>query len=172
MTFNRRALLRNGAGISRARLSVFCLCFLLLTGSAGCADAGNKPQKLAALEFTIKRADGETAGIRAEVARTGAERETGLMFRRSLADGEGMLFVFERDQMLSFWMKNTLIPLSIAYIAYNGRILEIHDMKPQDLTPIRSGRSARYALEVPQGWFEKAGIRPGDTLVLSPLEEN
>jgi uncharacterized membrane protein (UPF0127 family) len=143
---------------------------LLLTGSAGCADAGNKPRKLAALEFTIKRADGETAGIRAEVARTVAERETGLMYRRSLADGEGMLFVFERDQMLSFWMKNTLIPLSIAYIAYNGRILEIHDMKPQDLTPVRSGRSVRYALEVPQGWFTRAGIRPGDTFVLSPLE--
>jgi uncharacterized membrane protein (UPF0127 family) len=82
-----------------------------------------------------------------------------------------MLFVFERDQMLSFWMKDTLIPLSIAYIAYNGRVLEIHDMKPRDLTSVRSGRSARYALEAPQGWFERAGIRPGDTLVLAPLEE-
>jgi uncharacterized membrane protein (UPF0127 family) len=142
---------------------------LLLSGGAGCAAAGNRPRKLAALELTIERADGETAGILAEIARTAAERETGLMFRRSLADGEGMLFVFERDEMLSFWMKNTLIPLSIAYLSYNGRILEIHDMKPRDLTPVRSGRSARYALEVPQGWFDRAGVKPGDTLVLSPL---
>jgi uncharacterized membrane protein (UPF0127 family) len=170
VTFNGQALSRHGAGIRRARPGSYCLCVLLLTVSAGCAAAENRPQKLAALKFTIERADGETAGILAEVARTDAERETGLMFRHSLADGEGMLFVFEKDQMLSFWMKNTLIPLSIAYIAYNGRILEIHDMKPQDLSPVRSGRSARYALEVPQGWFERAGIRPGDTLLLSPLE--
>jgi uncharacterized membrane protein (UPF0127 family) len=147
----------------------FCLCAFLVTGGSGCADPGKRPQKLAALELTIERADGETAVILAEVARTAAERETGLMFRRSLAEGEGMLFVFERDQTLSFWMKNTLIPLSIAYISYNGRILEIHDMEPQNLTPVRSGRSARYALEVPRGWFERTGVKPGDTLALSPL---
>jgi uncharacterized membrane protein (UPF0127 family) len=108
--------------------------------------------------------------VLAEIARSDAERETGLMFRESLADGEGMLFVFEKDQTLSFWMKDTLVPLSIAYISYNGRILEIHDMKPRDLAPVRSSRSARYALEVPQGWFGRAGIKPGDTLVLAPLE--
>jgi uncharacterized membrane protein (UPF0127 family) len=151
---------------------VFCLCVFLLTSGAGCADAENRPQKLTALELTIERADGETAGILAEIARTAAEQKTGLMFRRSLADGAGMLFVFEKDEMLSFWMKNTFIPLSIAYISYSGRILEIHDMKPRDLTPVRSSRSARYALEVPQGWFEKAGVKPGDTLILSPLMEN
>ncbi|MDR1353788.1 MAG: DUF192 domain-containing protein [Treponema sp.] len=150
---------------------VFCLCFLLLAGSPGCAARGNRPQKLPALDLVIERADGGTTAIAAEIARSGAERETGLMFRESLADGEGMLFVFERDQMLSFWMKDTLIPLSIAYIAYNGRLLEIHDMRPRDLTSVPSGRSARYALEVPQGWFERAGIRIGDTLVLAPLEE-
>jgi uncharacterized membrane protein (UPF0127 family) len=124
------------------------------------------------VELTVRRADGETAVILAEIARTAAERETGLMFRESLADGEGMLFVFERDEALSFWMKNTLIPLSIAYISYNGRILEIHDMRPRDLTPVRSGRSARYALEVPQGWFGRAGIQPDDVLDLSPLKED
>jgi uncharacterized membrane protein (UPF0127 family) len=145
---------------------------LLLTLSPGCAARGNKPQKLPALPLTIERAGGGAAVVVAEIARGGAERETGLMFRESLADGEGMLFVFERDQMLSFWMKDTFIPLSIAYIAYNGRLLEIHDMKPRDTTPVRSGRSARYALEVPQGWFERAGIKAGDTLVLAPLEEN
>jgi uncharacterized membrane protein (UPF0127 family) len=77
-----------------------------------------------------------------------------------------MLFVFERDQILSFWMKDTLIPLSIAYISHGGQILEIHDMKPLNQTPIYSSRSARYALEVPQGWFTKAGINLGDSLLL------
>jgi uncharacterized membrane protein (UPF0127 family) len=156
-----------------ARLGIFSLCLLLLGGSPACAAGGGRPQKkLAALELSIERADGGTAGVLAEIARSGAERETGLMFRESLADGEGMLFVFEKDQMLSFWMKNTLIPLSIAYISYSGRILEIHDMEPRSLAPVRSGRSARYALEVPRGWFERAGIGIGDTLALSPLEEN
>jgi uncharacterized membrane protein (UPF0127 family) len=63
-------------------------------------------------------------------------------------------------------MKNTLIPLSIAFISHEGRILEIHEMKPQDLRPIHSSRSARYALEVPQGWFARAGISIGDYLLL------
>jgi uncharacterized membrane protein (UPF0127 family) len=144
---------------------------LLLAGNSGCAAVENKPQKLAAMELGIRRSDGKIAAVLAEIARTGTERETGLMFRESLADGEGMLFVFERDEMLSFWMKNTLIPLSIAYISYNGRILEIHDMKPRDLSPVRSSRSARYALEVPRGWFERAGVKPGDILDLSPLEK-
>ena len=73
----------------------------------------------------------------------------------------------DRDEMMSFWMKNTLVPLSIAYIAQDGRILEIHDMQPEDLTPVRSSRSARYALEVPQGWYDRAGIAPGDRLDVS-----
>jgi uncharacterized membrane protein (UPF0127 family) len=87
------------------------------------------------------------------------------MWRRSLAEGEGMLFVFDRDQILSFWMKNTIIPLSIAYIAADGRILEIHDMEPRNLSPVQSGRSARYALEVNRGWFTRMGITAGDVLI-------
>jgi uncharacterized membrane protein (UPF0127 family) len=154
--------------------SLWCLCglWLVLTGGVGCVaqeskSRENKPQKkLAVVEFTIERAADAPVPVLAEIARTEAERETGLMFRKSLADGEGMLFVFEKDQMLSFWMKNTLLPLSIAYIGYNGRILEIHDMKPRDLTPIHSSRSARYALEVPQGWFERVNITTGDVFVI------
>jgi len=80
-----------------------------------------------------------------------------------------MLFIFERDEILSFWMKNTLIPLSIAYISSDGWILEIHNMEPHNLNPIRSGRSARYALEVPQGWFGRVGITAGCRLELRGL---
>jgi uncharacterized membrane protein (UPF0127 family) len=91
------------------------------------------------------------------------------MFRRELAAGAGMLFIFEDDQVRSFWMKNTFIPLSIAYILYDGTIVDIRDMRPGDLSPVHSSRSARYALEVPQGWFASAGIRPGDRLDLETL---
>jgi uncharacterized membrane protein (UPF0127 family) len=73
-----------------------------------------------------------------------------------------MLFIFDRDQVLSFWMKNTLIPLSIAFIASDGRILQIKDMEPLSLSTVNSDRSVRYALEVPRGWFSRAGIAIGD----------
>jgi uncharacterized membrane protein (UPF0127 family) len=105
-----------------------------------------------------------------ELARTDAERARGLMNRKTLEEGGGMFFIFDRDQILSFWMKNTLIPLSIAFISKEGRILEIRDMLPLDETPVRSGRSARYALEVPRGWFGRAGIKTGDTVTLNGIE--
>jgi uncharacterized membrane protein (UPF0127 family) len=117
-------------------------------------------------DLSIRRAEGPPVPIRVELARTTAEKNRGLMHRKSLADGKGMLFVFDRDEILSFWMKDTLIPLSIAFIARDGRILEIRDMRPLDTTTVRSSRSARYALEAPQGWFGRAGIAPGDSLLL------
>jgi uncharacterized membrane protein (UPF0127 family) len=104
----------------------------------------------------------------AEVARTDGQRQRGLMFRKEVKDGEGMLFVFERDQILSFWMKNTFVPLSIAYISRDGVILEIRDLEPENLRPVVSSRSCRYALEVPRGWFNRAGLGPGDRLVSFP----
>ena len=91
------------------------------------------------------------------------------MYRRKLPEGKGMLFVFERDQILSFWMKNTFIPLSIAFIASDGRIINIRDMEPQSLSAVKSSRSVRYALEVPQGWFIRQGIREGDRIILGSL---
>jgi uncharacterized membrane protein (UPF0127 family) len=104
-----------------------------------------------------------------EIAATEDQRAQGLMHRRELPDGSGMLFVFDRDQIMSFWMKNTLIPLSIAFIASDGRVIEIKDMQAQSTRTVNSSRSVRYALEVPQGWFNRAGIGPGDTLDLSGL---
>jgi uncharacterized membrane protein (UPF0127 family) len=141
------------------------VCFLLwaFLAAADCAASG---PRLEVRELTIRTARGGAVGVSAEIAVTDEERAWGLMNRRRLDDGKGMLFVFNRDDILSFWMKDTLIPLSIAFISYNGRILEIRDMKPRDLTPIRSSRHARYALEVPQGWFGRAGIEAGDTIEL------
>ncbi|MDL2321275.1 DUF192 domain-containing protein [Desulfosarcina sp. OttesenSCG-928-B08] len=99
--------------------------------------------------------------IQVEVAITPEDRARGLMHRNVLAEDAGMLFVFEKDQILSFWMKDTQIPLSIAFIAADGRILEIRDMEPESRELILSSAPARYALEMNQGWFEKNGIVPG-----------
>jgi len=124
-------------------------------------------QKLKFQEIPIERDGQVVAVVKSEIARTEEERARGLMFRQNLPDGEGMLFIFEMDQVLSFWMKNTYIPLSIAYIAYDGRIIDIKDMYPHDETPVRSSRSVRYALEVPQNWFSRAGIREGDIVKIT-----
>ncbi len=112
-----------------------------------------------------------SAQVKAEVAMTEIERARGLMYRNSLKDGEGMLFVFDRDQKVSFWMKNTKIPLSIAYIIADGTIIQILDLVPYSEEPRPSERSIRYALEVPQGWFTRAGIKVGDKVVIPPLDQ-
>ncbi len=107
-----------------------------------------------------------------ELARTPEEREQGLMFRQSLGADAGMLFVFDESAIRSFWMKNTTIPLSIAYIDATGRILEIHDMEPLSLEPVRSRYPARYALEVNRGRFVEVGIAPGSVVDLTVLPRN
>jgi uncharacterized membrane protein (UPF0127 family) len=119
--------------------------------------------------INIATLSGTEVPIEAELAKTAREKQTGLMFRKELEDGKGMLFVFENDEVQSFWMKNTLIPLSIAFILYDGTILEIKDLYPQDLSAVHSSRSVRYALEAPRGWFARAGVAAGDRLDLSGL---
>ena len=116
--------------------------------------------------LTLKRADGSTVSVRAEMARTDAERSRGFMKRKRIPDGTGMLFVFAKDEVLSFWMMNTPHPLSIAYIDSSGRIRNIYDMTPFSLAPGKSTVSVRYALEVPRGWFDRVNIKVGDTLAL------
>jgi uncharacterized membrane protein (UPF0127 family) len=109
------------------------------------------------------------ATVQAEVADEIDERTIGLMGRERLADGKGMLFVFRDPQPLGFWMRDTLVPLSIAYINGAGVIREVHDMQPLDETPARSAfRDLVYALEVPQGWFQKNKILPGDRILGLP----
>lgn len=96
-----------------------------------------------------------------ELAITPESRARGLMHRDSLPENQGMLFVFEESSPRSFWMKNTVIPLSIAYIREDWVILEIYAMEPESLEPVRSRNPARYALEVNEGFFEEHGIEPG-----------
>jgi uncharacterized membrane protein (UPF0127 family) len=117
-------------------------------------------------DIAITKADGNVVMVRAEIARSEAERSRGFMERKKIPDGTGMLFLFERDQILHFWMKNTPTALSIAYIDYKGVIREIYDMKPFNLQSVSSNVSVRYALEVPQGWFTRVGIAAGDTVAV------
>jgi uncharacterized membrane protein (UPF0127 family) len=156
-------------------LAFFALCVFVLGTGVNCGASGkNKEEEIRfeKREFALEKAGGELIPVSVELARTDTERARGLMYRTSLPDGEGMLFVFEREQLLSFWMKNTLIPLSIAFIRTDGRIVEIHDMKARDVTSVNSSRSVRYALEVPQGWFTRAGIKAGDYLRLGDFFKN
>jgi uncharacterized membrane protein (UPF0127 family) len=99
--------------------------------------------------------------IQAEVANTTATRSQGLMRRKSMAQGTGMLFHFDESAGHCMWMKNTLIPLSVAFIDERGQIVSIADMQPLDETTHCAPRPVRYALEMNQGWFGKRGIGPG-----------
>lgn len=108
-----------------------------------------------------------TAGfhvIQAEVANTEDTRRIGLMFRKSLPDNQGMLFVFNTPDVQCFWMRNTLVPLSAAFIANDGTIVNIEDMAPLTETPHCSTRPVRYVLEMAQGWFQSHGIQPGQSI--------
>ena len=97
-----------------------------------------------------------------EIARTARQMATGMMFRKTMADTEGMIFVFPVPQRASFYMRNTTVPLSCAYIDTQGVIREIHDMKPFDETPIPSkSDQIRFCLEVPQGWFQRHNVPAG-----------
>src|SRR5215213_3589027 len=116
--------------------------------------------------LTIVNSSGERVPVHVEIADTPEERQTGLMGRSALAEEAGMLFVFEQEQILAFWMKDTLIPLSIAYIDAEGRIVDIQDMQPLDETDHLSAEPAQYALEVNQGFFEGRGVMVGDIVEL------
>ena len=101
-----------------------------------------------------------------EIAETDKEKRTGLMYRKSLDADSGMLFIFENDRKLSFWMENTYVPLSIAFISSDGVIKEIRDMTPLSLEPVVSKNFVRYALEVNKGYFQEKQILEGDKVIL------
>lgn len=103
--------------------------------------------------------------VRAEIANTPQSRERGLMGRARLCAGCGMLFVFEKADRYAFWMKNTPLPLSIAFIASDGRILNTAEMQPNTTDPHPSQGDALYALEMDRNWFARHGIKPGDKVL-------
>ena len=101
-----------------------------------------------------------------ELAATPEQRRQGLMFRERLGEREGMLFVFEEEQPVSFWMRDTPLPLSIAFIDARGVIVHVADMVPYSEAPVPSRYPVRYALEVNKGALERAGIEVGDLVEL------
>ncbi len=107
--------------------------------------------------------------VRAEMAISDEERSRGLMFREKLGQNEGMVFRFANNGKACMWMKNTLLPLSVAFIAEDGTIINIEDMAPQTLDPHCAKQAARYALEMNRGWFSKRNIKPG--MVISGLPQ-
>jgi len=102
--------------------------------------------------------------IRAEVAYTFETRAQGLMFRKHLGSNEGMFFVFPQSEPYCMWMKNTLIPLSVAFVDEKGKIVSISEMQPQTETSHCAAAPVKFALEMPAGWFAKKGIKSGTTI--------
>lgn len=138
---------------------------LALVGAAAmaCAEAVPKPIAAPATMPVVELGAGMYR-IEAEVAHTFSARQTGLMNRRSMAMQRGMVFVFPDDAIHCMWMKNTYLPLSVAFLDRNGRILNIADMQPQTEDSHCAAGAARYALEMNQGWFRERGVKAGDTL--------
>lgn len=108
--------------------------------------------------------------IDAQVAQTPEQRATGLMHRQQMPQHEGMLFIFDQPSVQCFWMKDTLLPLSIAFVADDGTVVNLDEMKPQTLDSHCSGKPVRYVLEMNRGWFAKKGIKPGFRLAGKPFE--
>ena len=108
--------------------------------------------------------------IDAQVAASSATRATGLMHRRDMPQTEGMLFVFEQPTVQCFWMKNTLLPLTAAFVEDDGTIVNLADMKPQTTESHCSAKPVRYVLEMNQGWFGKKGLKAGFKLGGTPFD--
>ena len=140
--------------IMNAMTKLLAILILAMTGAVAVAQ-----QALPEIALSIKGHK-----LTAEVAATDNSRTTGLMQRRMMPENRGMLFVFAYAQPQSFWMMNTYIPLSIAYVDEQGVIVHITDMKPLTTDPHPSAKPAKYALEMNQGWFAKRGIKAGATI--------
>lgn len=110
--------------------------------------------------------------IDAQVALTPEQRQTGLMLRKEMPQHEGMIFVFEQAAQQCFWMKNTLLPLTAAFVADDGTIVNMADMKPQTTDAHCSAQPVRYVLEMNKGWFARKGIKAGSKLGGTLFEAN
>jgi len=133
---------------------------------SGCVLAQDGPQ----LTLQRVRLSAGMHQIDAQVAQTPEQRQIGLMFRREMPQHEGMLFVFEQPATQCFWMKNTLLPLTAAFVADDGTIVNLADMKPQTTDSHCSTQPVRYVLEMNQGWFGKKNFKAGVKLAGKPFD--
>jgi uncharacterized membrane protein (UPF0127 family) len=140
--------------------------FLVLAAAlAACAAFAQEPQ----MNLPRVKLNAGMHVIDAQVASTPDQRMTGLMHRKEMPQHEGMLFVFEYPAQQCFWMKDTLLPLAVAFVADDGTIVNIDEMKPQTLDAHCSAKPVRYVLEMNKGWFAKKGIKPGAKLEGAPF---
>ncbi|MBS7807629.1 DUF192 domain-containing protein [Variovorax sp. PCZ-1] len=139
---------------SQIRLALIACAFSLCSPSIWAQEEPQMNLKRVVLGAGMHRID-------AQVAITPEQRQIGLMWRKTMPAHEGMLFVFEQPNQQCFWMKNTLIPLTAAFVDDDGTIVNLVDMKPQTLNPHCSAKPVRYVLEMNQGWFAKKNIRSG-----------
>lgn len=143
-----------------------CVIFAFLLMALPCSGSfGASPD---AVHFRTIRLKAGKQIIHAEVAATDAERERGLMYRKSLPKNSGMLFVFDRPARSCMWMKNTAIPLSVAFIDGDGVIVNIEEMAPFTTESHCSAGWIRYALEMNARWFDKNGLKPGNRIAGLP----
>ncbi|MEN9770572.1 MAG: hypothetical protein RLZZ180_2202 [Pseudomonadota bacterium] len=146
---------------SRAPALLALLPALLLAVGIARADTPQTDLPRLALTAGIHRID-------AQVAATPSQRQIGLMWRRDMPQNEGMLFIFEQPSVQCFWMKNTLLPLTAAFVADDGSIVNLADMKPQTTDSHCSAKPVRYVLEMNQGWFARRGLAAGSRLAGLP----
>lgn len=138
------------------------MALLIGCGAAGAQDTPQTQLQRTSLSVGIHQID-------AQLAVTPEQREIGLMFRTDMPQHEGMLFVFEDPSRLCFWMKNTLLPLTAAFIADDGTIVNLENMKPQTTESHCSTKPVRFVLEMNQGWFAKKGVKPGSKIAGRPF---
>jgi uncharacterized membrane protein (UPF0127 family) len=141
-------------------LSAFMALFLVLPAQAQEPQLDLRRVKLTAGMYQIDT----------QLAMTPQQREVGLMFRKEMPQAEGMLFIFEQPATQCFWMKNTILPLTAAFVADDGRIVNLADMKPQTEDSHCSEAPVRYVLEMNQGWFAKKNLKKGNKLAGAPFE--
>lgn len=145
-------------------LVIAALNLLLIAAIAGCGgDSSTATSGAIEPQVIFHGSSGVDATLMVEVARTPQERATGLMNRRQLDPDRGMIFVWDRPVQIGFWMKDTYIPLSIAFIAANGTIIDIEDMQPLSVQQHTPSGPYVYAVEANQGWFASHGVKKGDS---------
>ena len=153
---------RAASRVALALIATACLGGLGLSAPARAQDG--EPQRLPTTTLGAGMFN-----IKVEVAQTPQEHAIGLMWRTSMPTNEGMLFIFPRAGQQCFWMKNTLIPLSVAFVADDGAIVNLDEMQPRTETPHCSTKPVRFVLEMNKGWFAKHGFKPGDKLRGAPF---
>ena len=149
-------------------LLLACLCALLVAcprpasapkgaASTDPTESGQPQPKLPTIKLWLGAHE-----VATEIARTPTEHQVGMMWRTNMAEMEGMIFIFDTPDRRSFWMRNTLVPLDIAYIAPDGTLLEVHAAQPRNETPLPSDSDrVQFVLETRQGWFQRNNVKPG-----------